>query len=75
VTGVDDHEGIRTAADELWYALSTGNPERTSLVTLPNIRAALADEPGTEPAPQTPDAVRVDMAVTDWFRRSLTAEG
>jgi pimeloyl-ACP methyl ester carboxylesterase len=75
VTGVDDHEGIRTAADELWYALSARNPERTSLVTLPNIRAALAGEPGTEPAPQSPDAVRVDMAVTDWFRRSLTPEG
>jgi len=43
------------------------------LVTLPGIRGALADEPGIEPAPQTPDAARVDKAVTDWFRRSLTA--
>jgi hypothetical protein len=72
VTGVDDHAGIRTAADELWFALSTRNPEQASLVTLPGTRGALADEPGIEPAPQTPDAMRVDMAVTDWFRRSLT---
>ncbi len=28
VTGADDHAGIRTTADELWYALSTRNPER-----------------------------------------------
>jgi pimeloyl-ACP methyl ester carboxylesterase len=71
VTGYDDDAGTR-----LWSALNarTGVAARASLVTLPHIRRALADEPGVEPAPQNPDAARVDSAVTDWFRRNLTAD-
>jgi pimeloyl-ACP methyl ester carboxylesterase len=71
MTGHDDDAGTR-----LWSALNarTGVGARASLVTLPHIRRALADEPGVEPAPQNPDAARVDSAVTDWFRRNLTAD-
>lgn len=57
--------------DELRQALSRRSPERTSLVTIPGMGHALADEPGLEPAPQTVHASQVDAATVDWFRRHL----
>jgi hypothetical protein len=33
---------------------------------------ALADEPGVEPAPQTPAAAEVDRHVAAWLRAALT---
>ena len=39
------------------------------------MKHAFAAEPGTESAPQTAEAELVDAAVTDWFRRHLSAGG
>ena len=36
---------------------------------VPGMAHALADEPGTEPAPQAPHAAVVDELAVDWFRR------
>lgn len=69
----DDEENIRRPAEQLWQALSTHAPDRTALVSIPGMGHALAEEPGLDPAPQTDHAARVDAAVTDWFRRHLTA--
>jgi hypothetical protein len=33
---------------------------------------ALAEEPGIEPAPQTPHAAAVDRLAVKWFQRRLT---
>lgn len=38
---------------------------------VPEMGHALADEPGTDAAPQTPQAREVDRLATDWFRRHL----
>ena len=35
---------------------------------------AFADEPGVEPAPQTPQAVEVDRIATDWLNQHLVRE-
>jgi pimeloyl-ACP methyl ester carboxylesterase len=68
VVGADD-EPFREPAAELVTALGT---ERAELVTVPNMGHALAEEPGTEPAPQTTHASIVDRHATAWFRRHLT---
>jgi pimeloyl-ACP methyl ester carboxylesterase len=61
----DDHDGFRAPAEALWAALPPGS----SLITIPGLGHALAEEPGTGPAPQTPDAAKVDAIVTDWLSR------
>ena len=38
---------------------------------VPGMAHALADEPGTEPAPQTPHAAAVDRLAVDWFSAHL----
>lgn len=38
---------------------------------IPGMAHALADEPGTDPAPQTPHAAIVDRLAAEWFRRHL----
>lgn len=38
---------------------------------VPGMAHALADEPGTDPAPQTPHAATVDRLAADWFRQHL----
>ena len=38
---------------------------------VPGMAHALAEEPGTEPAPQTPHAARVDRLAVDWFKAHL----
>jgi dienelactone hydrolase len=50
------------------------DPGRVSLVTVPEMAHAIAKAPGLAPAPQTPDARRVDAAVTKWFRLHLRRE-
>lgn len=73
VTGARDAAAFRGPAADLGDALVDlyTDPERVSAVSVPDMAHALADEPGSEPAPQTADARRVDAAVTDWLRRHL----
>ncbi|WP_018637129.1 alpha/beta hydrolase family protein [Parafrankia elaeagni] len=46
-------------------------PERIRLETIPGLDHPLAEQPGVEPAPQTPLARVVDETVTAWFRTHL----
>ncbi|MEU7826002.1 alpha/beta hydrolase [Catellatospora sp. NPDC049133] len=61
----DDRDGFRDPAQRLWAAL----PEGSSLVAIPGMGHALAEEPGIEAAPQTAHAAQVDAIVTDWLSR------
>lgn len=45
--------------------------DRVTLVTVPGMKHAIADEPGIEAAPQTDDAKRVDAEFTRWFQQHL----
>jgi hypothetical protein len=72
VGALDDEEGIRAPAEQLWQMLSRHAPDRTALTTIPEMAHALAEEPGLDPAPQTPHAARVDTVVAGWFHRHLT---
>ena len=40
-------------------------------MTVPEMGHALGDEPGVQPAPQTPAAAEVDRLAVDWLRRHL----
>jgi pimeloyl-ACP methyl ester carboxylesterase len=62
----DDAEGVREPAARLHAALPGSRLE-----TIPGLRHALAEEPGTDAAPQTPHAATVDHLVTTWFSRHL----
>ncbi|GII25879.1 alpha/beta fold hydrolase [Planosporangium mesophilum] len=44
-----------------------------SLITVPGLAHPLAERPGEEPAPQTPEAKLVDDAITAWFITHLAA--
>jgi pimeloyl-ACP methyl ester carboxylesterase len=72
VGALDDEEGIRAPAEQLWQVLSRHAPDRTALTSIPQMAHALAEEPGLGPAPQTPQAARVDTVVAGWFHRHLT---
>jgi len=72
VGALDDTEGITTPAEQLWKVLSRHAPDRTALTSIPEMAHALAEEPGLDPAPQTPQAARVDTVVSGWFHRHLT---
>src|SRR6266700_833941 len=72
VGALDDEEGIRAPAEQLWQMLSRHAPDRTALTTIPEMAHALAEEPGLDPASQTPHAARVDTVVAGWFHRHLT---
>jgi dienelactone hydrolase len=71
----DDAAGFREPAAAFASALAEryGSDERARLVTVPGMEHALADEPGLEPAPQTPHAAVVDRHAVEWFERHLTA--
>ncbi|MPZ32992.1 MAG: alpha/beta hydrolase [Rhodospirillales bacterium] len=73
VTGADDVAAFREPATAFRDALLGfyADPDRISVVSVPEMAHALADSPGIEPAPQTASAQRVDAVVTDWFRRYL----
>ncbi len=72
VGALDDEEGIRAPAEQLWQVLSGHAPDRTALTSIPGMAHALAEEPGLDPAPQTPQAARVDTVVAGWLHRHLT---
>ena len=69
---LDDEEGIKVPAEQLWHLLAGGAPGRATIVTIPDMTHALAEEPGLVPAPQTPHAARVDSAVAGWLGRHLS---
>ncbi|WP_326836834.1 alpha/beta hydrolase [Amycolatopsis rhabdoformis] len=52
-------------------ALASGLGPHAALVGIPDMAHTLADEPGTDPAPQNAAARLVDAAFTDWFGRHL----
>lgn len=66
-------EAFLAPAAELRAALAHRyrDPARVALATVPAMGHAFADDPGYEPAPQTPDAAAVDAIATDWLRRHL----
>jgi pimeloyl-ACP methyl ester carboxylesterase len=67
IVGEADDPGFREPAAELAAALAP----RAELVTIPGMGHALADEPGIEPAPQTPHATAVDRHAVAWLQRHL----
>jgi pimeloyl-ACP methyl ester carboxylesterase len=74
VVGEDDlADGFAQPAALLREELATryDEPGRTELVSVPGMGHALAEEPGLEPAPQTPHAAVVDRRVVGWFGRHL----
>jgi pimeloyl-ACP methyl ester carboxylesterase len=62
----DSPDGILEPAAALHAALPG-----SQLETIPGLEHALAEEPGTDPAPQTPAAAAVDRIVAEWFGRRL----
>lgn len=71
-----DDVAFRDAAGELVGTLSEQYAEgsRVRLLTLPNTAHALAEPPGSEPAPQTKSAATLDAELTQWFDAHLVAE-
>jgi alpha-beta hydrolase superfamily lysophospholipase len=71
----DDAAGFLEPARRLQSALRStyDDPSRVDLVEVPGMGHALADEPGTEPSPQSATAVAVDEHASTWLRRHLTA--
>jgi hypothetical protein len=69
----DDAGGFRDPSSALCNALRAlyEDPGRLDLVIVEDMGHAIADEPGTDPAPQTSHAVQVERLVTDWFHRHL----
>lgn len=74
VVGDQDDPGITEPAAALTDALakSYAPEERAELATVHGMGHALAEEPGIDPAPQTPHAREVDRRAVEWFRRYLT---
>jgi dienelactone hydrolase len=75
VVGEDDDAGFREPAAALRDALRPlyADARRVELVTVSRMAHALADEPGIDPAPQTPHAAEVDRLAVDWLSRHLKA--
>ncbi|MFW6090716.1 MAG: prolyl oligopeptidase family serine peptidase [Actinomycetota bacterium] len=69
----DDPDGFQRPAAELRDALAKEyrDGDRVDLVSVPGMAHALAEEPGTEPAPQTLQAATVDAHAAGWFQRHL----
>jgi hypothetical protein len=65
VSGELDHPGLR--ADALRLSEEPG----VELLSVPGLAHPLADQPGVEPAPQSPLAAVVDRGLTEWFRLRL----
>jgi len=75
VTSAGDDPGVGEPAERLWHTLADRyrDPGRVALLLVPGLaQAPAAEEPGTDLAPQTLDAARVDAAVSGWLGRHLT---
>lgn len=70
VVGAEDEP---TAFLEPARELVAGAHGPADLVVIEGMGHALADEPGLEPAPQTPHAAEVDAHAVAWFRQHLGA--
>jgi pimeloyl-ACP methyl ester carboxylesterase len=70
VVGAQDEPG---AFLEPARELVAGAAGPADLVVVEGMGHALAEEPGLEPAPQTPHAVEVDAHAVAWFRQHLGA--
>jgi dienelactone hydrolase len=73
VVGEEDEAGFREPAAALAEALNQSHTgeARAKFVTVPGMGHALAEEPGSDPAPQTPHAAVVDCHAVQWFQRHL----
>lgn len=73
VGGGDDPQGFLEPAEQLGSALARryADPTRVELVVIPGMGHELAEEPGLEPAPQTPHAAEVDRHAVRWLQRHL----
>jgi hypothetical protein len=71
----DDAAGFLEPARRMRVTLADhyDEPGRVDLVVVPGMGHALADEPGTEPVPQTPAAAVVDRHATTWLQHHLPA--
>ncbi|MHB8311693.1 MAG: alpha/beta hydrolase family protein [Candidatus Dormibacteria bacterium] len=69
----DDPECVGKPAERMREALASryADPTRVELITVPGMAHALADEPGTEPAPQTRPAAAVDRHAVGWLGHHL----
>jgi pimeloyl-ACP methyl ester carboxylesterase len=66
ISGALDHPVLRADAADLAAAAA-----KAELIDLPDLAHPLADEPGIDPAPQTPGAKAVDHTLTEWFQRRI----
>ena len=69
----DDVDGFRAPARRLQAALADryADGARAKVAVVPGMAHSLAEEPGEDPAPQTPHAAEVDQLAVDWLRRHL----
>ena len=63
------YDGVMLAGKRPHLSPLDATPERVELATVPGMAHALAEEPGIEPAPQTPHAAAVDRLAVQWFQR------
>jgi dienelactone hydrolase len=76
VVGEEDDACFREPAAELVAALRRSDAASPAeLVTVPGMAHPLTDEPGIEPAPQSPQAAVVDGLAVRWFQRYLSLPG
>lgn len=73
ITGDDDDRAFPRQVERLQAELRDRyhDPRRVAVTSIPGMGHAFADEPGIEPAPQTPEAKLIDAAISDWFIRHL----
>jgi len=73
VVGENDDACFREPAADLRDAVKPlyADPSRVDLVTVSQMAHALAEEPGIDPAPQTPHAAEVDRLAVEWLGRHL----
>jgi pimeloyl-ACP methyl ester carboxylesterase len=73
VSGEADHEDFQADAAALRDALAEryADPAGVALVTIPDLAHPLAEEPGLEAAPQTPQAKAVDAVVSKFLTARL----
>lgn len=69
VVGADDDTAFVESAGALRDALGS----RAALNVVPGMGHALAEEPGTDAAPQTPQARQVDRLAASWFAEAFGA--